>query len=262
MMVLAVDIGNTKTCLALYSSDTSNLLESQHYIFFNTKKNTSCASLKKKITWLLGTIGVDISQISAVCVCSVVPNLNNIWKNFVEETSAEFLLCDYQLIKQLIKIDYPIPEEVGADFYCAAIAANALYSGAKIIVDFGTATNFAFVNSRDEFVGGIICPGVDLSGDALLNKASLLDHFEPRLPKHVIGTSSQEALLSGIVLGEVKRADGLIEAAIEEWGEKQPNIIFTGGYCQHLLQYSRFSPVADKELVLKGAYLCFKKYVK
>ncbi|MCF0104959.1 MAG: type III pantothenate kinase [Eggerthellaceae bacterium] len=256
-MILAVDIGNTKTCLALYAEDGGDKLKSLQYFFYDTRKKISSGALKDYIFWRLGSKDVDFSEISAVSVTSVVPNLSVIWEKFVEGTSAEFFLCDYKHAGKLIGLNYPDPSEVGCDFYCAAIAADRIYDGAKVVVDFGTASNYIFVNSIHEFIGGIICPGIDLGRHALLDKASMLEHFEPKLPKRTIGRSSEGAMLSGIVLGEVKRADGLIDAAIEEWDEKSPTVIFTGGYCEYLVKYSKYKPFNDKELVLKGAYLCY-----
>ena len=260
-MILSVDIGNTKTCLAVYADDVDAKLHSKVYLIFDTNKLISKEALQDYVRWRLSNKGVDFEDISVVCVSSVVPALSKTWAKFVEDTQAEFFLFNYELALKLINVSYPHPEEVADDFYCAAIAADRLYPGASIVVDFGTATNFSFIDSNSTFVGGIICPGIDLGMKALVSNASLIESFHPELPKHTIGQSSDEALQSGIVLGEAKRADGLIQAAIAEWDEKDPNIIFSGGYSKYLSSYSHYDVIVDKELVLKGVYIAYKELV-
>ena len=77
--------------------------------------------------------------------------------------NLEIVLVTTDQLLKLIKIELKNPYEVGDDRIINAIASIDKYKPPIIIVDFGTATTFDVINSKGAYVGGLICPGINLS---------------------------------------------------------------------------------------------------
>ena len=152
-----------------------------------------------------------------------------------------------------INIRYSDPSTVGADRICNAVAAYQKFNNAVIIIDFGTATTFDIINSKAEYLGGIIAPGIETTAWALYQRAAKLPKISLEFPQHVIGKSTMESMQSGIMLGSVKIVDGLVEEIIDELGEK-PNIISTGGLSRLIQPRTKYIESYYPHLVLEGLY--------
>ena len=103
------------------------------------------------------------------------------------------------------------PKEVGADRIANAVAAYDLYGGPTIVVDFGTANTVDAVSAKGEYLGGAIFPGIEISLDALFERAAALRRVELVAPKNVIGKSTIESIQSGAVYGFSGQVDGLVD---------------------------------------------------
>src|SRR5699024_11235120 len=113
-------------------------------------------------------------------------------------------VCSSDLIEPMIvgsedvqlplEISYPQPKEIGADRIVNAIGALELYESPFVIIDFGTATTFCYVNEKQQYIGGIIAPGIKISMDALYAHASKLPKIEIEKPDNIIGQSTVEAM--------------------------------------------------------------------
>ena len=99
-------------------------------------------------------------------------------------------------------------QEVGADRIANAVGAYDLYGGPTIVVDFGTANTVDAVSEKGEYLGGAIFPGIEISLDALFERAAMLRRVELVAPKNVIGKSTIEAIQSGAVYGYSGQVDG------------------------------------------------------
>lgn len=157
-----------------------------------------------------------------------------------------------------LEINYFPPESLGSDRIVAAFAAARKYKAPCVVCDFGTATTIDLVNSRNEFVGGIIAPGMKILADALRRKTSKLPEVEIIKPENVFGNTTQKAIQSGIYFGYIGLVDGIIERMIKEFGEK-PNIISTGGFAEIIAESSEFVEIIEKDLILEGLYLLSEK---
>jgi type III pantothenate kinase len=135
-----------------------------------------------------------------------------------------------------IKISTDNPAEVGADRIANAVAVSKKYSGAVIVIDFGTATTFDIINSKNEFLGGVISPGLNTQMKCLKNATSKLPKIEVSISSGAIGHNTTDAILSGVIRGSACMVDGLIEQCEAELGEKA-TIIATGGYCGLIANY-------------------------
>ncbi len=100
------------------------------------------------------------------------------------------------------------------------VAAFEKYGGPCVIVDFGTATTFDCVSAKGEYLGGVICPGIGISADALFQRTARLPRVEIRKPARVIGTNTVGSLQSGLYYGYLGLVDGILELLLEEMGKE------------------------------------------
>src|SRR5699024_8177822 len=152
----------------------------------------------------------------------------------------------------------PHPEEIGADRIVNAVGALEHYGSPLIIVDFGTATTHCYVNERKEYVGGTISPGIDISMEALYGKASKLPKIEMKQPQNVIGSSTVEAMQSGVLYGFVGQVDGIARRMKEE-AKQDVTVIATGGLASRVAAVSETIDYVDPYLTLKGLYEIYNR---
>ena len=230
-MLLAIDIGNTHTVIGVYAGDS---LRAMWRIATNRK--AAADELRIVFSTLFSLEGLDLSQVRASAVASVVPQLTKAWMQAIKDaTGALSLVCNAETAAGLFDADYPNPREIGADRVADAVAARALYGAPVVVVDFGTATNIEVIDRDGRFRGGVIAPGVQTSANALFTHGAQLPDIALVAPPAVIGTNTVEAIQSGIMLGEADRVDGLVRRIFE-----LKMMVINGEYTEQPL-----SPVSD-----------------
>ena len=221
MRTLIVDNSNTRTKFAI--ADQGTLLDWQAVI---PTSDITSNTLEKALgleTW-------DNSIVS-----SVVPSKAQVLSDYL--STKPFHLLNH-LSKLPIGIDYPSPEQIGADRLANAAAAYHLYGAPSIVLDFGTAVTFDVIcphsrknslNSHPAYYqGGVISPGLTSMTEGLSQRTALLPSIQLQEPDHVIGTTTEEAMLSGAFYGYRGMIREIIHQLIQEIPEK-PIIIATGG---------------------------------
>lgn len=146
---------------------------------------------------------------------------------------------------------YNDPSEVGSDRVATLVAAREAYGYPLIVVDLGTTTNFDVLDGEGAFAGGVIAPGIALSAKALAQAAARLPVIEIKVPSSTIGKSTREAMQAGVVLGEVARIDGLVDAIWAELG-CSTKVVATGVQAGIVAALSQRVECADEPLVLRG----------
>jgi type III pantothenate kinase len=208
---------------------------------------------------LLEMDGLAASFISDVAISSVVPMLTEQWQRAtMRYTTKPPLVLHGQIASQVVKIDFANPEEIGADRIAVAVAALALYGAPVIVVDFGTATNIEVVDKNAAFIGGVICPGIATSAEALFRAAAKLSSISIEVPPQVIGRNTRDAVRSGLTYGEIDRVDGLIRRIFRELGYTA-KVIATGGLSQTVVDISQTIDVVNDDLTLTGLRLIYEK---
>ena len=167
-------------------------------------------------------------------------------------------------VKTGMNIKYDNPKEVGADRIVNAVAAYERYGGPVIIVDFGTANTFCFVNKEGEYLGGVIAPGIKISSEALFLRTAKLPKVEILKPERVIGKNTVESIQSGLVYGYIGMVDSIIERMIEEMKLKREEvkIISTGGFSTIIGNESKYIQYSDKFLTLEGLRIIYERNKK
>ena len=256
-MHILVDIGNTNILFGKFDNlDLVEQLRIETEIF---DKDFSRVDSKtyKKIDNFIENDCVDCF-ISGV-VPETILSLINFMKNYQELNIVEI---DNEYLGDLIKIDVDKPNEVGVDRLINSYAGLNLYNGPLIIIDFGTATTFDLVNSNGSYIGGIICPGVNLSIQSLAHNTAKLPLIEIKKVEKLIGKDTTSAIESGIYWGYVSLVGGLIDRLKKQNGFKDANIVATGGlsgmFRDDLSQIKNYEP----DLTLKGLNIIYNEYKK
>ena len=249
-MLLAIDIGNTHTVIGVYAGDSLRAMWR-----IATNRGAAADEIRIKLTSLFALENLSPDRVRASAVASVVPQLTKAWMKAVKDaTGALSLVCNAETAGDLFKADYPNQREIGADRVADAVAARALYGAPVVVVDFGTATNIEVLNKDGVFIGGIIAPGVQTSANALFTFGAQLPDIALVAPPSAIGTSTIEAIQSGIMLGEADRVDGLVRRIEDQLGYKA-KVIATGGLATVVARYSTTIQEVNQELTLEGLRL-------
>src|SRR5437867_10615322 len=252
-MLLVIDIGNTNTSLGVF--DDENLTANWR---LTTARERTGDEWGVHTRNLFALTGFDFKSIDAIAIASVVPPLNFTLKRMAESYfQLTPLFIDHTVDKGL-KILYEPPADVGADRIVDAVAAIHKYGRPCIVVDFGTATTFDAINSKGEYVGGVITPGITISADALFERAAKLPRVEIKRPENVIGSSTVGAMQSGLYHGYVGLVDGILRKMISEMGGA-PRVIATGGLAPLIATGSELIELVDDTLTLEGLRLVYER---
>ena len=254
-MLFVVDIGNSHTVSGLFDDD--QLLG--HWRL-KSDRNRTDDELALRYHGLFGMAGIDKADLRGIVIASVVPTLETAWQAF---TSKYFgatldhppLVVSAESLRDQISIKTDHPEEVGADRLVNALAAWQQYREDLVIIDFGTAITFDCVSADCSYLGGSILPGIAISLDALASRTAKLPRIDiASPPAKVIGTSTVEAMKSGILYGYGAMIDGVIEKIAAEMGHTADSlrVIATGGMASLISPYARRIGEVDPLLTLHG----------
>lgn len=225
-MLLTADIGNTSITLGLFDADA--LVEQ-----FRLASDKELSQEEYEV--LLKTLCKPY-KIESCIIASVVDELSKKFKSSVDNVFKINSIMLTSECKTGVKITLQNPKESGADRIANACGAFMLYHRPCIVVDFGTATSFDIVNKNGEFIGGIIAPGLKLQMKVLNKFTSKLPKIDVATADKVIGNSTSEAILSGVIRGSAAMIDGLVDQCEKELGSKV-TLIATGGYSGLISSY-------------------------
>jgi type III pantothenate kinase len=229
--LLALDIGNTSVTLGLFRE--AELVGSWRV---TTRADATPDEAAAVVSEMLALDNHRTDALTAVAIASVVPPLTGSFAEFVRRRlDLEPLVVDAAALGGILGIEIDRPAEAGADRLCNALAAGIEFGGPAIVVDLGTSTNFDLVDAGGAYIGGAIAPGLGLSLEALVGRASKLPRIELRRPARAIGANTVDAMQSGTVLGYIGLVSGLLTALRGELSERSPSgsrvtVIATGGY--------------------------------
>jgi type III pantothenate kinase len=268
-MLLVVDVGNTNTVLGVFARvakvhPSGPPDETPHYerLLANWRVATKQASTVDEYGVLFRNLfamaGLEASGIHGIVISSVVPPLDPVLRAVCEKYFNSKPLFIEPGVKTGMPVQYDNPAEVGADRIVNAVAAFDKYGGPCVIVDFGTATTFDCVSAKGEYLGGVICPGIGISADALFSRTARLPRVEIRKPARVIGSNTVGSLQSGLYYGYLGLVDGILALLLEELG-KETKVVATGGLAPMIGPGSKYIKNIDDFLTLEGLRIIWER---
>lgn len=251
-MLLAIDVGNTNIVLGVF--DGSRLTNSWRLA---TQRERTADELGILVRQLFASIALDYSRVGGIIISSVVPPLTR----SVEEMARQYFGREPMTVDPAANTGMPVryspPSDVGADRVVNAVAAYELYGRAEgvplIVVDFGTATTFDAISAAGEYVGGVICPGIGISADALFQRAARLPRVDIRKPPSIVGGTTVTSMQAGLFFGYVAMVDGIVQRMRAELPSgDQAACIATGGMADILAGETSSIERVEPDLTLQG----------
>ena len=210
------------------------------------------------IQGILTLYGVSAGEIEGGILSSVVPYLQSVLPDAVRILTGVDLTVVGPGIKTGLNIRTDNPASVGSDLIVAAVAARAKYKTPIVIVDMGTATTLSLVLHDNEYMGGMIIPGLWTSMNALSANAAQLPYIDLTGPAKLIGTNTVDCMRSGAINGTAAMLDGLLDRIEEELGEPVTPVL-TGGLSGLIAPACRHRFHLEPDILIDGLMILYEK---
>jgi len=256
-MLLAIDVGNTNIVVGVFEGEALT-----HSWRLLTLRERTADETGLMIAGLFQHAQLDVSRIDAVVMASVVPPMTPIMREMVARYFRQQPFVVDPTANAGMPILYDRPAEVGADRIANAVAAHELLRKARplpmVVADLGTATTFDVVTAKGEYLGGVICPGPQISADALFQRAARLPRVDVRKPQTVIGRTTIGAIESGLFYGYLGMVEGLMRRIAGELGGTVIGIA-TGGLAPLIVPETSVFETIEPDITLHGLRLIWAR---
>lgn len=250
-MLLALNVGNSNITLGAYADE--GLLARWRMA---TERATTADEYAALLSSLLAQKGWSFADFADAILCSVVPPLTATFEELiVAQLDRRPMIVSHRL-RTGLRLLYEQPQQLGADRLADAVAGRHLYGTPVIVIDFGTATTFNVVSAQDEFLGGVIVPGIGISVDALFEHAAALPRIELILPERAVGTNTIQSMQSGVLYGYIGLVEGLIRRLRRELGV-EARVVATGGFARQVAPHVPAIELVNPDLTLEGLRILY-----
>lgn len=253
-MILAIDVGNTNITMGVFDKD--ELLTTFR---MTTKLQRTSDEYGIVIMELLEINKVRATDIKDVIVSSVVPNImHSLVSGLIKYFHIKPLIVEPG-IRTGIRITSDNPKQIGADRIVDAVGAYELYGGPVIVVDYGTATTYDFIDGDGNFFAGVISPGIRISARALWEDTAKLSEIEIKKPASILARETISSMQAGLLYGQIGQTEYIIRHLIAESGFENVKVVATGGLGRIIANETDSIDIYDQTLTLQGMRLIYKK---
>ncbi|WP_290770952.1 type III pantothenate kinase [Anaerofustis sp.] len=256
-MILVIDVGNTTTQLGIFKGE--ELIHDFRYI---TKQDRTSDEIGTLMIAFFSHFGINIKDFQGAIISSVVPDVNYHLVNAIKK----YLCVDPMIVGSGIKTGINVrtdnPKEVGADRIVDAAAAYNIYKCPVIVVNFGTATRYDYVNNEGIFSYAVTSPGIQISADALWKQAAKLPKIEIEKPKSILASNTTTSMQAGLVYGYIGQVEYVINKMKEELNQEGIKVVACGGYGKIIYPETDVIDTFDPLLTLKGLKIIYDKNKK
>jgi type III pantothenate kinase len=258
-MLLAIDVGNTNIVLGVF--DGARLAQSWR---LQTLRERTADEIGILVTNLFGQSNIDKASVDGIILSSVVPPLTGTMEEMAERYFGRKPMTVDPSGNTGMPVLYMPPSDVGADRVVNGVAAYEMFGRAArvpiIVVDFGTATTFDVISARGEYLGGVICPGIGISADALFQRAARLPRVDVRKPPSIIGQTTVTSMQAGLFFGYVSMVDGIVHRIRTELPSGDRAVcVATGGMAGVLSGDTTTIQRVEPDLTLQGLRLIWER---
>jgi type III pantothenate kinase len=254
-MILAIDIGNTSIVLGCVEKESVLFCEQ-----LSTDYEKTPLEYAISIKMVLDIHKLTPFDIDGVIIGSVVPPVTDTMKEAIRKIIRKKIIVVGPGVKTGLKILIDNPAQIGSALIAGAIAGISNYSAPLAIISMGTATTICIIDKNNNYIGGMIMPGIKVSLDSLTSKTSKLPRISLNPPKHLIGKNTVESMSSGVLYGNASCIDGMIERIEKELGEKI-TVVATGQLSDRIIPLCYHDIIIDEHLILKGLALIYEKNI-
>ncbi len=231
-MNLIIDVGNTRVKVAVFEQDkiVKQFVFDKKRIISEIKKITRKHKISKGIISSVASISeIKLKKLKNIIDLKLVSS----------KTNVPFLNL------------YKTPKTLGVDRIALVVAAVKNFANKNVLViDAGTCITFDFINSKSEYLGGAISPGILIRYKALHRFTSKLPLLNKNLPNNFIGNSTKESINSGVVNGVINEIDGVITQYKNKYSDL--TVVLTGGDTNFLSKQLKSSIFANQNFLLEG----------
>jgi type III pantothenate kinase len=258
-MLLAIDVGNSNIVLGVFDGD--RLTESWRLV---TMRERTADELGILVTHLFERSKIGLARVDGIILSSVVPPLTRTMEEMCERYFEKLPVIVDPASNTGMPVLYQPASDVGADRVVNGVAAYERFGRASstpvIVVDFGTATTFDAISKAGEYLGGVICPGIGISADALFQRAARLPRVDVRKPPAVIGRTTVTSMQSGLFFGYVSMVDGIVNRIrVELEGGDRAACVATGGMADVLAGETTSIQHVEPDLTLHGLQMIWAR---
>lgn len=252
-MLLVLDIGNTNIVLGVYDNR-----ELKHHWRMETDRHKTEDEYGMQVKALFDHANIAFSEVTGIIMSSVVPPIMFALERMCQKYFHQKPIVVGPGVKTGLNIKYDNPKEVGADRIVNAVAGIEKYGSPLIIVDFGTATTYCYIDENAHYIGGAIAPGISISTEALFARASKLPRIELTDPEHIVGKNTISAMQSGIIFGYVGQVEGIVRR-MQQQSKKKATVIATGGMANLIATKTEMIDHIEPYLTLQGLHMIYER---
>ena len=252
-MLVAVDIGNTNITLAVFDGED---IKGSYRL--TTKMTRTSDEYGFMLLSFLNASNIQVSDIEDVIVSTVVPKIMHSFNNAIYKYLKKTPITVGPGIKTGISIKTENPAGVGADRIVDAAGAYYIYGGPCLVIDFGTATTFDYINEKGEFLYGVTAPGLEITSQALSNMAAHLPEIAIKKPDTILAKNTIQSMQAGVVYGYIGLTEYIIRQMKKEIGVPM-HVIATGGLGRLISKETEEIEVYDADLTFKGLKLIYQR---